>query len=700
MCIRDSAQLAHKWDQRWDAYAENQATANSHSDAASVLDASAKPSMTHEEMKAIEGGILLLSAADVSSLQAKLESVEFTGTSFDEDPRGLRLSSALNAASSEYDSSEAFRMCVVATSWAEYHKRIALATKAMSDPEKWGFLQAQGILLTKDPALHPKAKVAHMYPGQGSQYVGMTYDLHQRYSAVQKVWSQADETMTEVLDGESLSSFVLRANLSKEERIEAEHKLKQTEYTQPAMLTADLAIERALNDHGQKPDMVAGHSLGEYAALMSAGILDMDGALRASAARGTEMGSVVIDDKGLMASVMAPYEEVASVLESIEGYVIAANKNSPKMTVVAGETEPVKQAMDLFEEKGFQCVPLATSHAFHSRIVAPANEPLRRFLEGLDIRWPTIPITANVDGAFYPMEGEDSKAGILSKLAPQMASAVEWTTQIQTMYSAGARVFIEVGPKRALTMFAVQILEDEPHLPIMSNHPKQGGIATFLSALGTLALAGRQPQWPSNQSPVLTEAFRAGPIEAYQAAPDSLSTAELDDLRTRSRPLPTQGGSPVAVQHTTVQSKTVKSTDPERAAAKAKDGYIGDRLAAVCGYPASFCHGMVNLRLGLGMTDSQVSKVIQTIQSEAKTDSSIDVSAIDTAADLSRMVTAIPSGWAPQSSLIQTTSSQPQTVHQTATSSHVERRRSDPYVVTGVSLGPVSYTHLTLPTKA
>ena len=380
------AQLAHNWDQRWDAYAENQVTANSHSDAASVLDASAKPSMTHEEMKAIEGGILLLSASDVSSLQAKLESVEFTGASFDEDPRGLRLSSALNAASSEYDSSEAFRMCVVATSWAEYHKRIALATKAMSDPEKWGFLQAQGILLTKDPALHPKAKVAHMYPGQGSQYVGMTYDLHQRYSAVQKVWSQADETMTEVLDGESLSSFVLRANLSKEERIEAEHKLKQTEYTQPAMLTADLAIERALNDHGQKPDMVAGHSLGEYAALMSAGILDMDGALRASAARGTEMGSVVIDDKGLMASVMAPYEEVASVLESIEGYVIAANKNSPKMTVVAGETEPVKQAMDLFEEKGFQCVPLATSHAFHSRIVAPANEPLRRFLEGLDIR--------------------------------------------------------------------------------------------------------------------------------------------------------------------------------------------------------------------------------------------------------------------------------------------------------------------------
>ncbi len=204
---------------------------------------------------------------DLSSLQTKLEAVGFTGAHFDEDPRGLRLSSALNAASSHYDASEAFRMCIVATSWNEYHKRIELASKAMNDPEKWGFLQAQGILLTNDPALHPKAKVAHMYPGQGSQYVGMTHDLHQRYTAVQKVWAQADETMVEVLDGESLSSFVLRSNLSKEQRVEAEHKLKQTEYTQPAMLTADLAIERALNDHGQMPDMVAGHSLGEYAAL-------------------------------------------------------------------------------------------------------------------------------------------------------------------------------------------------------------------------------------------------------------------------------------------------------------------------------------------------------------------------------------------------------------------------------------------------
>ena len=197
-----------------------------------------------------------------------------------------------------------------------------------------------------------------------------------------------------------------------------------------------------------------------------------------------------------MASVTAPYDVVERVLEATEGYVIAANKNSPKMTVIAGETAPVKAAMATFEAEGFSCVALATSHAFHSRIVAPANEPLRRFLEGLEIRWPSVPITANVDGSFYPMEGADSKAAILEQLAPQMASSVEWTKQIQTMYDAGGRLFVEVGPKRALTMFAMQILEGQPHVPVMTNHPKQGGIASLLTAIGALALAGRPPVWP------------------------------------------------------------------------------------------------------------------------------------------------------------------------------------------------------------
>ena len=644
-------------------------SANTGENVLSIHDNTAKPSMTHEEMKSVEGGLLLISASNIQQLTAKLEGISFSGPSFDEDPRGRRLSSNLFSASA-FNRQDSHRMAIIATSWAEYEKRVALAIKAMDDKDKWGFLQSQGILITDEPILPPNAKIAHMYPGQGSQYVGMTFDLFKRYTAVQKVWEKSDETMVDVLDGETLSSFVLRSNLTKEELVESEHKLKQTEYTQPAMLTADLAIERLLNAHGQKPDMVAGHSLGEYAALMSSGILDMDGALRASAARGTEMGSVQIDDKGLMASVTAPYEDVAKVIDETDGYVIAANKNSPKMTVIAGETEPVKSAMRSFEAKGFVTTQLATSHAFHSRIVAPANEPLRRFLETLQINWPQIPITANYDGGFYPMSGDDAKSTVLEKLAPQMASSVEWTAQMEKMYESGARVFIEVGPKRALSMFATQIFEDKPHLPIMTNHPKQGGIATFLTALAGIYLTGKELQWPKPDSTELSEGFRAGPLEAYHNEPaDPVSQPQNHQNMASDGKLVAQ-----------VNSSSKQTAVVTIALEDAIIAYVGDCLAPVTGYPAKFCSGMVNLRTLLGLSNQTINAVVEKIARDCETDSDYDVTKAEVAADLARWIRKPPVSY-----LTKSVTKNAAITHE---SSPVEpSRAADPIVISGISLG-------------
>ena len=638
--------LVEQWKGRWEAYSGKE------------MESELTPSMTHDEIKSVEGGILLISGSDIHAVKSKLESVVFSGPNFDDDPNGMRLSFTLPKHWS-FSVSDNVRLALIATSWQELEKRHSLALKTMTDEDKWGFLMSQGILISSDPALPPEAKVAHMYPGQGSQYVGMTNDLNSRYTGVGDVWNKADITMVDVLDGETLSSFVLREGLTDEEKKEAEHKLKQTEYTQPAMLTADLAIEAALNAHGHMPDMVAGHSLGEYAALMSAGILDMDGALRAAAARGTEMGSVEIDDKGLMASVSAPYDRIAEIIEEIDGYVIAANKNSPKMTVIAGETAPVKEAMSRFESEGFQCVALATSHAFHSRIVAPANEPLRRFLESLDIRWPRIPITSNVDGGWYPMDdGGDAKEAILSKLAPQMASSVEWTSQINSMYDAGARLFLEVGPKRALTVFASQILEGKQALPVMTNHPKAGGIATFLSALGTLALAGRVPNWPDKNSPHLTEGFRAGPIEAK-----ARTQIPTQSLRQRSRPLPSKGGE---VPAPVISKSTQAYVDPDAA----KKALVGNLISAQTGYPAKFCQGNVDMRVVLGMSDEQIQSVITTVHAQCSTDSDWDISVAKSPADITRWIIDTPK--------------------QGDNSNRVTKlddRGDDPYVITGISLG-------------
>ena len=671
------AAMGETWSSRWDAYAG----APSAPEAASILDATATPSLDHAALKSVEGGVLLLSGDSVEAVAARLAALSVDGPTFDEDPRGHRLSAVFPTWSTGFDVNAAVRLAVVATSWAEFEKRKGLAASSLSDPARWGFLAAQGVMVTDQPAMPPQAKVAHMYPGQGSQYVGMTHDLWQRFTAVQDVWRLADETMVEVLDGETLSSFVLRSNLSKEEIQDAEAKLKRTEYTQPAMLTADLAIERALNDHGLKPDMVAGHSLGEYAALMSAGIMDMDSALRAAAARGTEMGSVEIDDQGLMASVSAPLADVERILEATDGYVISANKNSPKMTVIAGETEPVKAAMAAFEAESMPCTVLQTSHAFHSKIVAPANAPLRAFLEELDLQWPTIPITANVDGTFYAMEGDNAKAAVLEKLAPQMASSVEWTAQIETMAAAGAGAFVEVGPKRALTVFATQILEGKPHVAVMTNHPKQGGIASFLSALGMLALAGRVATMPDGASPALTEAFRAGPLEAWSSSPlqPARSSQEHEDLRTRARPLPSSGGTPVAAQAVVAPAAT--PSDPAEAIA----AYVGDRLAAVCGYPARFCRGAVDLRTGLGLDDAKVASVVQRLRAEAPLDGEVDIASARTPAELVRAVRAPPSSWSPAAPATR----RPVEAVTGATVVHdaMANRRANPYVITGVSLG-------------
>ena len=494
-----------------------------------------------------------------------------------------------------------------------------------------------------------------MYPGQGSQYVGMTYDLSKRFKPVMDIWKKADITMSDVLNGETISSFVLRDNLSESEKISVEQKLKQTEYTQPAMLTADLAIERLLNAYGYQPDMVAGHSLGEYGALMSSGILDMDGALRAAAARGTEMGSVEIEDKGLMASVTAPYEKVKEIIGSIDGYVIAANKNSPKMTVIAGKTEPVKQAMSLFEKEGFQSVQLATSHAFHSEIVAPANEPLYRFLSSLDIQWPNIPITSNVDGQFYPNSGEDAKSSVLEKLAPQMASPVEWTKQIQTMYDAGARVFLEVGPKRALTVFASQILEENPHLALNTNHPKQGGITSFLTSVGALALAGRLPNEPGLDSDVFSEAFRAGPIEAHKQALNS--------------------------EESTQPTENSQSVSPRVSLEVAKTRFVQSVIGKYSHYPSSFCHGQVDLIEDLGLTSNHVHQVISEIKRTSDVNLDAEPAKFTTPHDFVVWVQN------PPSEFFNDAVSRTQSYENPSPTRSVQVKQESALVVTGVSLG-------------
>jgi len=191
-----------------------------------------------------------------------------------------------------------------------------------------------------------------------------------------------------------------------------------------------------------------------------------------------------------MAAVFAPLAEIERILKAVNGYVVIANNNSDHQAVVGGASKAVELAMEAFQKAGYEVAALPVSHAFHTSIVAPASGPLRRVLERLRLRSPKIPIVANLNGEFYPT-GPDVVPRMLDILAQQVASPVQFTKGLRTLYQAGARVFVEVGPKKALQGFAEDVLGGRGDvLSLFTNHPKFGDIPSFNQALCGFYAAG------------------------------------------------------------------------------------------------------------------------------------------------------------------------------------------------------------------
>ena len=174
-------------------------------------------------------------------------------------------------------------------------------------------------------------------------------------------------------------------------------------------------------------------------------------------ARGREMAQLSTADNGRMAAVMAPLEEIERLLATIDGNVVIANVNSTSQAVIGGASGAVVEAVERLRSAGFTALPLPVSHAFHTSIVAPASEPLRQVLRRLDISPPRASRGANVDGEFYPMR-PDAREEMIEILGRQVASPVQFVAGLHTLYDAGARVFVEVGPKKALYGFVQDVL--------------------------------------------------------------------------------------------------------------------------------------------------------------------------------------------------------------------------------------------------
>jgi len=391
------------------------------------------------------------------------------------------------AAPADSDLSAPERISIDYADAADLAEKCSKALKALGAGQAamWKALRAQGIFRGCGPA----PKVAFLYTGQGSQYVNMLRTLRATEPIVAATFAEADRIMTPLL-GKPLSKFVFIDESDAGAIAKCEEDLRQTEITQPVVLTIDMAITRLLAAYGIRPDMTMGHSLGEYGALVASGALPFAEALEAVSARGRGMTRVAVEDKGRMAAVFAPLEEIDRILKTIDGYAVVANVNSKIQAVIGGATKAVEQAMEAFLKAGHNAVPLPVSHAFHTSIVAPASEPLRRVLERLHLESPRVPIVANVNGEFYPT-GPGVVPQMVDILARQVASPVQFVKGLRTLYDAGARMFVEVGPKKALQGFAEDVLGDrEDVVALFCNHPKIGDIAAFNQALCGLYAAG------------------------------------------------------------------------------------------------------------------------------------------------------------------------------------------------------------------
>jgi malonyl CoA-acyl carrier protein transacylase/NAD(P)-dependent dehydrogenase (short-subunit alcohol dehydrogenase family) len=423
-------------------------------------------------------GALVMGAASEAALVERLRAVQ-TEAAAGRAPAP--------SAPAEADLRAQYRLAIDYVNAADLKEKAGNALKALkaNQPAIWKALRAQGIF----PGQGPAPKVAFLYPGQGSQYVNMLRPLCAVEPIVAEAFAEADRVMKPLL-GKPLTEFIFVDKADPAAIAQAEDDLRQTAITQPAVLATDLALTRLLAAYGISPDFAIGHSLGEYGALVAAGGLPFEDALEAVSARGREMTNFATADRGRMAAVFAPLAEIERILKQIKGYVVIANINSEHQAVIGGATDAVTQAMQAFQTAGYEVSALSVSHAFHTSIVASASEPLRRVLQRLHLAAPRLPVVANTNGEFYPA-GADAVPKMLDILAEQVAAPVQFVKGLRTLYEAGARVFVEVGPKKALQGFAEDVLGPRGDvISLFTNHPKNGDVPAFNQALCCLYAAG------------------------------------------------------------------------------------------------------------------------------------------------------------------------------------------------------------------
>ena len=365
------------------------------------------------------------------------------------------------------------QVALVADSFDDLAAKLELAATGATDARN-------GVFVAEGDGVAEAPPVAFLYPGQGSQRPGMASDLFVTFS-----------DLGDLLDhGESWLDILFPPTaFSREDRAAQQAAITATNLAQPTLGIASLAATRVLRSVGVEPAMAGGHSYGELVALSVAGSFDEPTLLALSAARGDAILEAVDrsgGDPGTMAAVELTREQVAERLAEWPDIVLA-NHNGPTQAVISGPTASVQAAAAALEAAGTKVKLLPVACAFHSPVIGVAGELLAAELASVDAAAPTFPVWSNVTASPYPADDAAAVAGLL---AEQVTSGVRFVDQIESMYAAGARVFVEAGPGRVLTQQVGKILGDRPHAMVATDVAGEHGLRRMLLALAELATLG------------------------------------------------------------------------------------------------------------------------------------------------------------------------------------------------------------------
>ncbi|MEQ8290406.1 MAG: SDR family NAD(P)-dependent oxidoreductase [Gammaproteobacteria bacterium] len=333
-------------------------------------------------------------------------------------------------------------------------------------------------------------KTAFLFPGQGSQYVGMLRDLACQFPECFHLLQRADEDFADANAGQSLTDVIYPIPVfSTEDRKRQEETLRQTQHAQPAIGAVSAGCFHVLGHFDVKPDIAIGHSYGELTALHVAGFYDETAFHTLSRLRGKLMGQGE-GDRGAMLAVVADIDRVRTLLDKHNIKLVIANHNSPEQVVLSGASEQVEAFNEIAATEKLRTVRLPVAAAFHSEFVADAAKPFARAVGEIQFHKNTMPVLSNTTTEAYP-GGIDSQKKLLSA---QLANPVRFVEQVEKLYAEGVRTFIEVGPGKTLTGLVDAILKDRPGLTLAvdASRGKKQGQLDLACVLAALASSGKK----------------------------------------------------------------------------------------------------------------------------------------------------------------------------------------------------------------